>query len=67
MQNLIRMADAQEVLNRCRQTVHNRIRAGLLHPVKIGGRLYFDRAEVERLAAERQNRRARGEGPRARG
>lgn len=40
--------------------VHRLIRKGALHPKKIGGHLAFDKAELQRLAANGDQKRGRG-------
>ncbi len=41
-------------------SIHRLIRKGALHPRKIGGRLAFDKSELERLAANGDQKRGRG-------
>ena len=47
-------------LTRPRKAVHRLIKKGALHPKKISGRLCFDRAELDKVLANGDQKRGRG-------
>ena len=47
-------------ISRPDKAIHRLIKKGALHPVKIGGRLAFSKAELEKVAQNGDQKRGRG-------
>jgi len=48
--DLLSSAAVAALFGRTPRTIRNWVRAGHLHPIKVGGAVFFRRADVERLA-----------------
>ena len=48
--------EVQEIFDCSRPTLYNWIEQGILHPVRIGGRIYFDPLAIDELIRERSKR-----------